>query len=141
MNFPIGTIIAWQNTAIPSGWAVCNGNNGTPNLVDKFIRGIDATGTLRATGGNATSHTHTTPSLAAGGAHTHPNTSVSASNAGGVTGTSGGSQTNDTQSHGHNTLQVTGITTSVTHTHTAPNTNASDRFPKHIKRVFIRRIS
>lgn len=24
---------------IPAGWAVCDGNNGTPNLADKFVIG------------------------------------------------------------------------------------------------------
>nr|DAO59156.1 MAG TPA: LONG TAIL FIBER PROTEIN P37 PROTEIN, FIBER PROTEIN.2A [Bacteriophage sp.]DAX00354.1 MAG TPA: LONG TAIL FIBER PROTEIN P37 PROTEIN, FIBER PROTEIN.2A [Bacteriophage sp.] len=27
---------------IPEGWAVCDGNNGTPNLVGKFIKAVSA---------------------------------------------------------------------------------------------------
>jgi len=37
----IGTIAIWkgsQNT-IPSGWVFCDGNNGTPDLTDKFVLG------------------------------------------------------------------------------------------------------
>lgn len=38
---PIGTIMMWYGgvDSIPVGWAICNGANGTPNLVDKFIKG------------------------------------------------------------------------------------------------------
>ena len=38
---PIGSIIMFNGKAeeIPSGWAICNGENGTPNLIDRFILG------------------------------------------------------------------------------------------------------
>lgn len=38
-TIPIGGIIMWSGTIsnIPTGWALCNGSNGTPNLTDKFI--------------------------------------------------------------------------------------------------------
>ena len=63
---PIGTIIMFngQSKNIPEGWAMCDGNNGTPNLIDKFIKGSYAAG---QTGGanevtltidNLPSHTH-----------------------------------------------------------------------------------
>lgn len=38
-QIPIGTIIAFHGSTLPTGWAVCDGNNGTPNLVGKFIKG------------------------------------------------------------------------------------------------------
>ena len=36
---PVGSIIMYNGKAeeIPSGWAICNGENGTPNLLDRFI--------------------------------------------------------------------------------------------------------
>ena len=36
---PVGSIIMYNGKAeeIPSGWAICNGENGTPNLIDRFI--------------------------------------------------------------------------------------------------------
>ena len=36
-----GAIVMWEGNIafIPSGWALCNGQNGTPNLLDKFIVG------------------------------------------------------------------------------------------------------
>ena len=34
---PIGSIIMWRGSNVPENWALCNGNNGTPDLRDKFI--------------------------------------------------------------------------------------------------------
>lgn len=36
---PVGSIIMFNGKAeeIPSGWAICDGKNGTPNLLDRFI--------------------------------------------------------------------------------------------------------
>ena len=36
---PKGTIVAFNGTTAPSGWALCDGKNGTPNLTKKFIIG------------------------------------------------------------------------------------------------------
>jgi hypothetical protein len=51
---PSGVIAMWHgaSSAIPSGWVICDGNNSTPNLTDKFIK---STGTANATGGGTTS--------------------------------------------------------------------------------------
>lgn len=40
-GFITGMILMWSGNidAVPTGWALCNGNNGTPNLVDRFIVG------------------------------------------------------------------------------------------------------
>lgn len=40
-TIPVGGIILWSGSiaSIPTGWALCNGSNGTPNLTDKFIIG------------------------------------------------------------------------------------------------------
>lgn len=46
--FTQGMIIMFSGSEIPAGWALCNGANNTPNLVDKFILG----GTLSDIGGS-----------------------------------------------------------------------------------------
>ena len=53
-TIPLGGIIMWSGNlaAIPSGWALCNGQNGTPNLTDRFIVGAGAKYTPGNTGGN-----------------------------------------------------------------------------------------
>lgn len=38
-------------TSIPVGWALCDGNNGTPDLRDRFIIGATSTYAPGATGG------------------------------------------------------------------------------------------
>ena len=52
-NLPIGAIILWNGTpdGVPDNWAICDGNNDTPNLTDKFILG--AGGDFSSSGGNS----------------------------------------------------------------------------------------
>jgi len=42
---PVGGIIMWSGSVatIPTGWALCNGQNGTPDLRDRFIVGAGTT--------------------------------------------------------------------------------------------------
>jgi microcystin-dependent protein len=61
---PAGGIIMWSGSTgnIPSGWALCDGNNGTPNLTNKFVIGAGNSYAVNATGGSkdavVVSHTH-----------------------------------------------------------------------------------
>jgi len=63
---PAGFIGLWSGAAnaIPTGWLLCNGANGTPNLVDRFVVGAGtSTPAVGTTGGSkdaiVVSHTHT----------------------------------------------------------------------------------
>lgn len=62
--FPSGGIIIWSgaSSAIPSGWYLCNGSNGTPDLRDRFVVGAGSTYSVGNTGGSkdaiVVSHTH-----------------------------------------------------------------------------------
>ena len=82
---PSGVILLWSGSvaSIPSGWYLCDGTNGTPNLTGRFVvhADADAAGTYNVgdTGGadsvtlDATqipSHTHT-GTTSSDGAHTH----------------------------------------------------------------------
>jgi hypothetical protein len=77
---PMGIIVMWSGSTsnVPSGWLLCNGTNGTPNLMDRFVVGAGSTYTTGGTGngmggsntvtlsvGNLPNHTHTVPD------HTH----------------------------------------------------------------------
>ena len=78
-SFPSGGIIIWSGAAnnLPNGWSLCDGQNGTPDLRNRFVVGA-STGTgdttypglsVNATGGSANatlvSHSHTVDN------HTH----------------------------------------------------------------------
>ena len=73
---PAGVIAIWSGaiSVIPSGWYLCDGTNGTPNLTARFVIHADAdsAGTYNVgdTGGSTTSGAHTL-STAEIPAHTH----------------------------------------------------------------------
>lgn len=64
-TIPSGLIAIWSGStgSIPSGWNLCDGSNGTPNLRDSFVIGAGNNYAVGATGGSANSvvvsHTHT----------------------------------------------------------------------------------
>ena len=64
-----GSILIWSGAIvdIPAGWYLCDGNNGTPDLRDKFVIGAGSTYAVGANGG-ANSHTHDFTSAG----HVHP---------------------------------------------------------------------
>ena len=91
-DFVAGMIIAWNNVTAPSGWALCDGTSGTPDLRGRFI--VGATGvapfTFASTGGAGTvtltvnqlpAHTHTVAT------HQGAGTAAGAGDAGVLVGT------------------------------------------------------
>lgn len=131
---PSGAILMWAGAlaVVPSGWALCDGNNGTPDLRDRFILGAAIGEEPGATGGSHTKmltttelpgHTHTFTAASAG-AHTH-------------TGTTGAQSV----SHTHNF--TTGSAGSHTHTGTTGTTGSGQAFdirPKYYKLAFIMKL-
>jgi hypothetical protein len=83
---PTGAIIMWSGSivSIPSGWLLCNGSSGTPDLRDRFIVGAGNTYAVAATGGSAdavvVSHTHTASSSVSDPGHQHTATSTTGAN-------------------------------------------------------------
>ena len=91
-------IMMFSGSTAPTGWVLCNGSNGTPDLRDRFIVGATIGGDttypgvdVGSTGGSAdatlVSHNHSGSSVTGGGTHGH---TYDRSDAG--SGTEGGSQ-------------------------------------------------
>jgi len=126
---PQGSIMFWSGstTTIPSGWALCDGTNGTPNLMEKFVvaakqddAGIaktNVTGSLTQSGGN-TQHQHTTPT------HTHDVNigAVGLPASSSYTGCCGSANTHASTGHTHTVTFVN--KTSTTASPTTDNTTA-----------------
>jgi microcystin-dependent protein len=83
--FPSGGIILWSGSiaSIPSGWLLCDGTNGTPNLRDRFVVGAGSTYAVGATGGSDTvslaeanlpAHSHTYSGTTGGQSNNHTHT-------------------------------------------------------------------
>jgi len=55
---PSGLIAMWHGLLanIPAGWVLCDGNNGTPNLLDRFVQSVVNAATNP--GDTSGSHTH-----------------------------------------------------------------------------------
>ena len=74
---PSGGIIIWSgaSNAIPSGWYLCNGSNGTPDLRNRFIIGAGSSYSVNATGGSANatlvSHSHSVSGSTGNDSHNH----------------------------------------------------------------------
>lgn len=84
-TIPAGLISMWSGSigSIPSGWYLCDGSNGTPNLTDRFVIGAGSTYAVNGTGGattvslastNLPAHTHTATVTDPGHTHTTSNT-------------------------------------------------------------------
>lgn len=118
---PTGAILLWSGStgSVPSGWLLCDGTNGTPDLRDRFIIGAGSSYAVNATGGTAdavvVSHNHTATSVVSDPGHRHgtPDGNGTVYNGPYIAGaTSTGAITNQTES------AVTGITVATTNTST-----------------------
>lgn len=108
-DLPVGSIAAWRGALadIPVNWALCDGTNGTPDMIGRYPRGADAS--IGTAGGGDGAHTHT------GATHDHTTTGHSHSS---TTGAS--TDTTDTL---NNIPTVTTVTAA--HTHALTDTDAT----------------
>jgi len=139
-SVPSGLIAIWSGAvgAIPSGWYLCNGQNGTPDLRDSFILGAGNTYSVGATGGSkdaiVVSHTHTATSTVTDPGHSHTYSTYTAIHQ------DGGSALDamvspSTQSTG---TSVTGITVATTNA-TAGVSGTNANLPPYYALAFIQK--
>lgn len=105
---PSGCILAYSGEAetVPEGWAVCDGQNGTPDLRGRFILGVSETHPVGETGRaeevtlsiqQMPAHSHTIPNIPYGSYLTNntgsnPVLPYSSGSSGYGSGDAGGSQ-------------------------------------------------
>jgi len=82
-NIPAGGIIIWSGAAdaVPDGWALCDGTNGTPDLRNRFVLGAGGSRAVGETGGEET-HKLTTSEMPS---HSHSDYKYSGQNRTGLT--------------------------------------------------------
>jgi len=153
---PSGAIMLWSGAtdAIPSGYVICDGNNSTPDLRDRFVVGAGSSYSVNATGGSAT----VTPSGTNSGTalteaqmpkHYHlmlgPNNVTSPQGSGSSSGVYGGGTPDDnTQAYGTYSTggsaasgsQSTGTSNGDTHTHTFTG-NSQTNLPPYYALAYI----
>jgi microcystin-dependent protein len=155
-SVPAGGIIMWSGSvaAVPTGWLLCDGTNGTPDLRGRFIAGAGGAYAPGTTGGadsvtlttaQTPSHTHTfSETTTSAGGHNHIGTTETAGNhthnyrqgaayvnvpvSGSVTFgyVDGGATNNERQTTGAGSHNHTFTTSSVgDHTHNVSGTTAA----------------
>ena len=151
--FVAGMIMMWSGTIanIPSGWALCNGSNGTPDLRNRFVIGAHSddagvakttvTGSATTTGGTkdaiVVSHTHTATSSVVDPGHTHTSPSNGAPNGGGAGACFSSGQGN---TPGQTTLSnTTGISVS-TSISTTGSSGTDQNLPPYYALAFIMKL-
>jgi hypothetical protein len=85
-SVPTGGIIMWSGSiaSIPTGWFLCDGTNGTPNLSNRFVVAAGSTYAVGSSGGSAdaivVSHTHTGTTGNTSNDHSHGGTTSTEGN-------------------------------------------------------------
>jgi len=142
-TIPSGLIAIWSGStgSIPSGWLICDGTNGTPDLRSSFIIGAGSTYSVGQTGGTAdaivVSHTHTATSTVTDPGHYHlqPN---SGGAGGTITASSGLANTGNISYSGYygTAVATTGVTVATTN-QSAGTSGTGQNLPPYYALAFI----
>lgn len=151
---PSGIIVMWAGTlaTIPSGWRLCDGSSGTPDLRDKFVKGAANLANPGSTGG-ASTHTHsvtTNVAVADHASHTHTLATIAGTVSGSTTTnnivqTGGGLSTASGTGNNANLRSSTttgGPSATLTHavTNNAVTTGSTNNEPPYYTVAYIQKI-
>lgn len=139
MDFTIGQIIAWRLAQIPEGWRICDGTNGTPNLIGRFIRGASADGQLGMVSG-ADTHTNSYPATATSTRAAHPHSTGGDWSLSGISSDKAPSSTGIIRAANHRHTAPVSIGSGGGHPHPLAATDVASNLPKHIRLVFIMKV-
>jgi len=150
---PIGGIIMWSGSVVPANYALCDGDNGTPDLRGMFLRGASTESDIGDTGGFSEAqlpeHSHGMDHSHVGntnttGAHRHKIDHVKDAACGGCesthtpggTGIDAGVSTEGNHSHTVSISRTSGLVTE------SAGTNTSEgNLPPYYTVAFVMRIS
>ena len=131
-EFPAGTILIWENVAIPTGWQVLSA------AIGRFIMGASEDAGVGAAGG-ADTHSHANTGIYTDYSGTHSHTGTGdAGSAGAGTSVLNGSGATATTSHTHSGSSTLGAANN--HRHLLDQSVAADNNPKNIRRVLIEKL-
>jgi hypothetical protein len=138
-NRPKNSIVNWSGTIanIPSGYVLCDGTNGTPDLRNYFVKGASTSGELGNTGGSlqhdhtASSHNHTQ------NPHTHTVSALGNATAGVKQGSGSQYESLYPATHGHTGCTVTNTATNQATTITVNNCVSGAAEPPYYKIAYI----
>jgi hypothetical protein len=124
-TLPTGVILIWSGStgSIPSGYVICDGTNGTPDLRNSFVVGAGSTYAVAATGGTAdavvVTHTHTATVTDPG--HTHTGSYLS-----GTPASSGFGPTTTAPAQFSNPISIPTATTGITVANTSTGVSGTN---------------
>lgn len=130
-TIPTGMISLWYGAvgSVPSGWYLCDGTNGTPDLRDRFIVGAGNSYAVGSTGGTAdavvVAHTHTATSTSVVTDPGHTHSTNSNTFGGGAQGLVGGG--NPFLATATNGSATTGITVATTTTNSSTGVDGTNK--------------
>jgi hypothetical protein len=119
-SIPVGCIVLWGGSVatIPSGYLLCNGAYGTPDLTNRFIMGAGNTYAPAAAGGSAdsitVSHTHTATVTDPTHFHVQQGLTQAGSGGGGAITISSGTTPGSNTASASTGISVTNASTGVT---------------------------
>ena len=140
--FPTGSIAIWTSLTAPTGWALCNGQNGTPDLRNYFIIGAGGSGykspgttggsnNVTLTAGMLPTHSHTF-TVDTNGSHTHTyNVQQASSHNHTVTVSSGGGHTHNANTGAGGAHNHPSSTGNASHNHSTVSTNTHNHNHGH----------